>query len=74
MFKVFEPKLVERTLLPLEDFLIMVSRVGDGDPSFPVHPYIHGISLGPMQLIFVELLCLQEKSANFHLEIDPHDL
>ena len=35
---VFEPKLVERTLLPLYDFLIMVPRVGDGDPSFPVHP------------------------------------
>ena len=33
--------------------------------------YIHGISLGPMRLIFVELLCLQGKIANFHVEIDP---
>ena len=33
-----ESKLVERTLLPLQDFSIMVPRVGDGDPSFPVHP------------------------------------
>ena len=29
---------MERTLLPLYDFLIMVPRMGDGDPSFPVHP------------------------------------
>ena len=35
---------------------------------------IHGISLGPMQLIFVELSYLQVKIANFHVEIDPHDL
>ena len=36
--------------------------------------YIHGISLCPMQLIFVELSCLQEKIANFDVEIDHHDL
>ena len=36
--------------------------------------HIHGISLGPMRLIFVELSCLQAKIANFHVEIDPHDL
>ena len=33
--------------------------------------YIHGISLGPMRLIFVELSCLQAKIANLHVEIDP---
>ena len=33
--------------------------------------YIHGISLAPMWLIFVELSCLQAKIANFHVEIDP---
>ena len=27
-----------------------------------------------MQLIFVELSCLQAKIANFHVETDPHDL
>ena len=42
--------------------------------------YIHDISLGPMQLIFVELSCLQAKIANVHakiefqVEINPHDL
>ena len=36
--------------------------------------YIHGISLGPMRLIFVELSCLQAKIANFHIEIDLQDL
>ena len=42
MFKVFEPKLVEMILLPY-DFNNgtqgggRVPRVGDGDPSFPVH-------------------------------------
>ena len=36
--------------------------------------YIHGISLGPMRLIFVELSCGQAKITNFHVEIDPHDL
>ena len=29
--------------------------------------YIHGISLGPMRLLFEELSCLQAKSVNFHL-------
>ena len=28
---------VERILLPSYDFVIMVPKVGDGDPSFPVH-------------------------------------
>ena len=36
--------------------------------------YIHGISLGSMRLVFIELSCLQEKIANFHVVIDPHDL
>ena len=36
--------------------------------------YICGISLNPMLLIFVELSCLQAKIANFHVEINPHDL
>ena len=33
--------------------------------------YIHGISLDPMQIIFVKLSSLQAKMANFHVEIDP---
>ena len=33
--------------------------------------YIHGISLGPMRLIFVELSCLQAKIVNIHVKIDP---
>ena len=36
--------------------------------------YIHGISLDPMWLIFVELSCLQAKIDNFHVKIDPRDL
>ena len=27
-----------------------------------------------MRLVFIELSCLQKKIANFHVEIDPHDL
>ena len=36
--------------------------------------YIHGISLGPIWLICVELLCLHAQIVNFHVEINPHDL
>ena len=35
---------------------------------------LHGISLGPMRQIFVELLCLQAKIANFMLKSTPHDI
>ena len=54
-------------------------KIGHGHPSSNLtktllRKHIHGISLSPMRLIFVELLCLQEKIANFHVEIDPHDL
>ena len=31
------------------------------------NPHIHGISLGPMRLIFVELSCLQAKIENCHV-------
>ena len=36
--------------------------------------YIHGISLGPMRQIFIELSCLQTQSSNLHVVIEPHDL
>ena len=53
-------------------------KIGHGHPSSNLPKtllwYIHGISLALMRLIFVELSCLQVKLANFHVEIDPHDL
>ena len=56
----------------------MTSKIGEGHPSSNLTKtllrYIHGISLDPMRLIFVELSCLQAKIADFHVEIDPHDL
>ena len=48
-------------------------KIGQGHPSSnfakTLLRYIHGISLGPMRLIFVQLSCLQVKIANFHVEI-----
>ena len=54
-------------------------KIGQGHPSSNLtktllRKHIHGISLSPMRLICVELSCLQEKIAHFHVEIDPHDL
>ena len=47
------------------------SKIGQGHPSSNLTKtllkYIHGTSLGPMRLIFVELSCLQAKIANFHV-------
>ena len=49
----------------------VTSKIGQGHPSSNLTKtllkYIHGISLGPMRLIFVELSCLQAKIANFHV-------
>ena len=43
----------------------VTSKIGQGHPSSNLTKtllrYIHGISLGPMRLIFVELSCLQAK-------------
>ena len=56
----------------------VTSKIGQGHPSSnltkTLFRYIHGISLGPMRLIFVELSCLQAKITNFHVKIDPRDL
>ena len=53
----------------------MTSKIGEGHPPSNLTKtllrYIHGISLDPMRLIFVELSCLQAKIADFHVEIDP---
>ena len=53
-------------------------KIGQGHPSSNLTKtllrYIHGISLEPMWLIFVELSCLQIQIANFHVEIDTHDI
>ena len=53
-------------------------HIGQGHPSSilttTLMRYIRDISLGSMRLVFIELLCLQEKIANCHVEIDPHDL
>ena len=49
----------------------VTSKIGQGHPSSNLTKtllrYIHGISLGPMRLIFVKLSCLQAKIANFHV-------
>ena len=49
----------------------VTSKIGQGHPSSNLTKtllkYIHGISLGPMRLIFVELSYLQAKIANFHV-------
>ena len=49
----------------------VTSKIGHGHPSSNLTKtllkYIHGISLGPMRLIFVELSCLQAKIAIFHV-------
>ena len=49
----------------------VTSKIGQGHPSSnltkTLFRYIHGISLGPMRLIFVELSCLQAKIDNFHV-------
>ena len=49
----------------------VTSKIGQGHPSLNLTKtllrYIHGISLGPMRLIFVKLSCLQAKIANFHV-------
>ena len=46
----------------------VTSKIGQGHPSSNLTKtllrYIHGISLGPMRLIFVKLSCLQAKIAN----------
>ena len=46
-------------------------QIGQGHPSSNLTKtllrYIHGISLGPMRLIFVELSCLQAKIVMFKL-------
>ena len=56
----------------------VTSKLGQGHPSSNLTKtllrYIHGISLSPMRLIFVELSCLQAKIANCHVKIDPRDL
>ena len=49
----------------------VTSKIGQGHPysnlTKTLFRYIHGISLGPMRLIFVELSCLQAKIENFHV-------
>ena len=49
----------------------MASKIGQGHPSSNLTKtllkYIHGISLGPMRLLFVELSCLQAEIENFHV-------
>ena len=49
----------------------VTSKIDQGHPSSNLTKtllrYIHGISLGPMRLIFVKLSCLQAKIANFHV-------
>ena len=49
----------------------VTSKIGQGHPSSnltkTLFRYIHGISLGPMQLIFVELSCLPAKIVMFKL-------
>ena len=49
----------------------VTSKIGQGHPSSnltkTLFRYIHGISLGPMRLIFVELSCLQAKIENGHV-------
>ena len=53
----------------------VTSKIGQGHPSSNLTKtllrYIHGISLGPMRLIFVELSCLQAKIANFMFKLTP---
>ena len=53
-------------------------KIGQGSPSSYLTKtlliYIHGISVGPMLLIFVEIPCLKAQIANFHFEIEPQDL
>ena len=49
----------------------VTSKIGQGHPSSNLTKtllkYIHGISLGPMRLLFVELSCLQAEIENFHV-------
>ena len=49
----------------------VTSKIGQGHPSSNLTKtllrYIHGISLGPMRLLFDELSCLQAKITNFHV-------
>ena len=58
---------VYKRKLPIFMFKLtpMTSKIGQGHPSSNLTKtllrYIHGISLGPMRLIFVELSCLQAK-------------
>ena len=56
----------------------VTSKIGQGHPysnlTKTLLRYIHGISLGPMRLIFVELSCLQAKLQIFMFKLTPHDL
>ena len=49
----------------------VTSKIGQGHPSSNLTKtllrYIHGISLGPMRLLFDELSCLQAKITHFHV-------
>ena len=49
----------------------VTSKIGQGHPysnlTNTLFRYIHGITLGPMRLIFVELSCLPPKIENFHV-------
>ena len=49
----------------------VTSKIGPGHPSSNLTKtllrYIHGISLGPMRLLFDELSCLQAKIVNLHV-------
>ena len=49
----------------------VTSKIGQGHQSSNLTKtllrYIHGISLGPMRLLFDELSCLQAKITNFHV-------
>ena len=53
----------------------MISKIGQGHPysnlTKTLLRYIHGISLGPMRLIFVELSCLQAKLQIFMFKLTP---
>ena len=49
----------------------VTTKIGQGHPSSNLTKtrlrYIHGISLGPMRLLFDELSCLQAKIVNFYV-------
>ena len=72
---------IELSCLQIANFHVEIDPhglIGQGHPSSNLAKTllgcIHGIRLGTMRLIFVDLSCSQAKIENFHVEIDPHDL